>query len=576
MLGAVRNAGGAITELGDANEASQALMARDNFLNSQKANRSGDTFTGLITANARGMFFPTTDSAILGEASLEVRGSSNRPPRIGFTNQGVIASQFGMFPGDTTGDLSAFDDLGTNYASFRALQYKIGAMTVIDAARNGTFATVVNIAGNPAWHAGNDGVGSGLDTDLIRGLAPGAASGVATLNAGSRLVQDVRDLSVNTAHLVDLGVTAAKLASGVALSNLGVTPVNRAGDTMTGALTATTISTNTSTSSGFTAIGASGAFSSLGWDASNNRTRFVSWTGVGGSGNFFFESADLLLHTAGRFQRGGGTTLRSFGLNLDGADNGISMRSVNVAVGGAEVFLKSNNYFDGSDRFSVGGVGIKAAQLNLTQLGNFQVRMSSNVNPATDAVVTWNAFNSFWHAGNMGPGSGMNADLLDGLDSSAFLLSATAASTYLTQANAASTYFTIASAANKADVSSLSAYLTTVAASSTYATLAGNPNFTGLPTVSSNRIVDRSSFIDGSTTLSGTLLAGVTTNFTIAVTGAVAGDFVLCALDSGFSQMLLTGSVSAASTVLLNIFNGSTVTQTLSGTGRVRVFKRAY
>ncbi len=36
--------------------------------------------------------------------------------------------------------------------------------------RSGHFSTAVSIAGNAAWHAGNDGSGSGLDADLLDGL----------------------------------------------------------------------------------------------------------------------------------------------------------------------------------------------------------------------------------------------------------------------------------------------------------------------------------------------------------------------------------------------------------------------
>lgn len=44
---------------------------------------------------------------------------------------------------------------------------------------------------------------------------------------------------VPTAGIDDSAVTAGKIAAGAALSNLGFTPLNKAGDTMTGALTLT-------------------------------------------------------------------------------------------------------------------------------------------------------------------------------------------------------------------------------------------------------------------------------------------------------------------------------------------------
>jgi hypothetical protein len=45
------------------------------------------------------------------------------------------------------------------------------------------------------------------------------------------------DGTVSTSKIVDGNVTAAKLASGAAVSNIGYTPVNKSGDTMTGLLT---------------------------------------------------------------------------------------------------------------------------------------------------------------------------------------------------------------------------------------------------------------------------------------------------------------------------------------------------
>jgi len=77
-------------------------------------------------------------------------------------------------------------------------------------------------------------------------LMRGGNSGLATLTGGGRLAQDVRDASVLVQHLADsavttpkLGdaaVTAPKLAPGSVVGHLGYTPVNRAGDTMTGVL----------------------------------------------------------------------------------------------------------------------------------------------------------------------------------------------------------------------------------------------------------------------------------------------------------------------------------------------------
>jgi hypothetical protein len=77
-----------------------------------------------------------------------------------------------------------------------------------------------------------------LENDL-----KGANGGLATLDSGGRLSQDPRDGSIATVHLVNSSVTGVKLAPGAALANLGYTPLNKAGDTITGDLTVSGMAT---------------------------------------------------------------------------------------------------------------------------------------------------------------------------------------------------------------------------------------------------------------------------------------------------------------------------------------------
>ncbi len=67
-------------------------------------------------------------------------------------------------------------------------------------------------------------------------LMRGIKNGWAMLDSGGRLAQDVRDGSILTAHLANGAVTGPKLAAGAAVANIGYTPLNKAGDTMTGLL----------------------------------------------------------------------------------------------------------------------------------------------------------------------------------------------------------------------------------------------------------------------------------------------------------------------------------------------------
>ncbi|ADH63806.1 hypothetical protein Mesil_1931 [Allomeiothermus silvanus DSM 9946] len=70
-------------------------------------------------------------------------------------------------------------------------------------------------------------------------LMRGINNGWAMLDSSGRLAQDVRDGSILTQHIGNGQVTGPKLATGAAVANLGYTPVNKNGDTMTGALTVT-------------------------------------------------------------------------------------------------------------------------------------------------------------------------------------------------------------------------------------------------------------------------------------------------------------------------------------------------
>lgn len=64
-------------------------------------------------------------------------------------------------------------------------------------------------------------------------------SGLALSAAGilSAVAASIADGAVTTAKLASLAVTNAKMAAGAALANLGFTPLNAAGDTITGVLT---------------------------------------------------------------------------------------------------------------------------------------------------------------------------------------------------------------------------------------------------------------------------------------------------------------------------------------------------
>lgn len=84
---------------------------------------------------------------------------------------------------------------------------------------------------------------STLDTaleDVVVDVSAPVETVVETTIGSSTLAVDVDNVTIelnsNALRIKDGGATAAKLASGAALANLGYTPLNRAGDTMTGSL----------------------------------------------------------------------------------------------------------------------------------------------------------------------------------------------------------------------------------------------------------------------------------------------------------------------------------------------------
>ncbi len=202
------------------------------------------------------------------------------------------------------------------------------------------------------------------------------------------------------------------------------------------------------------------------------------------------------------------------------------------------------------------GTGINYIGISRTndELLRFMRSTTNNGSTAETVVATINVTsgsesiavmgNIVWHGGNFNPALKLDVS--------------TAASTYLTQTSAASTYLTQTSAA------------------STYATLAGNPNFTGLPTVSSNRIVDRGSFIDGSYTQA-VLGANTSVSTAVTVTGAAVGDMILCSFAGGpGGPVLLSGFCATANSVTVVAYNASASATPGTTPVNIRVFKRTF
>jgi hypothetical protein len=104
-----------------------------------------------------------------------------------------------------------------------------------------------------------------------------------------------------------------------------------------------------------------------------------------------------------------------------------------------------------------------------------------------------------------------------------------------------------------------------------------SPNFSGAPTVASNRIVDRGSFIDGSGTINQTISAGTSFTSSITLSGLTNGDFCIPSADQMPTGMTISANVNSGATGVNVVFANCTASSILVNTTiRVRVLKRSW
>lgn len=125
---------------------------------------SGNSYFGISDAAGRKAFFGYGASADNLHIMNEVAGE------LGFGTNGTFRWTI-----DQTG----------NFKPLVSDTYDIGSSGA--RVRSGYFSTSVSIAGSAAWHAGNDGSGSGLDADLLDGLHASYFLPAATFSAAEIL-----------------------------------------------------------------------------------------------------------------------------------------------------------------------------------------------------------------------------------------------------------------------------------------------------------------------------------------------------------------------------------------------------
>jgi hypothetical protein len=104
--------------------------------------------------------------------------------------------------------------------------------------------------------------------------------------------------------------------------------------------------------------------------------------------------------------------------------------------------------------------------------------------------------------------------------------------------------------------------------------ISGNVNFTGLPTVGTNRIVDRGSFFDATHATNAAIANGAYYNATFTVAGVTANDFVFASI--AIAGVVVSAYASAANTVSLTIYNNSGASIPISTNVTVKALKRLW
>lgn len=335
-------------------------------------------FTSL-TANGSGVWTAANDGAGSGlDADLldgldssafgQIAAAQTWAARQTINNAALMFTGTSGYPGNTLTGMykdatSGLVIYGTGSVTDVLLANKNGA-TIFDVGTGATvlrFASTPTAVGNTMWHAGNDGAGSGLDADLLDGLNSSAFAQLASTNVFTAAIRAGLGLvatGYNTAQAAGGGVVVGYLSAQGYIqafndSDGTFKPLNLHGTSI-----------NVGNGAGSTTTFTNG--SNTIWHAGND-----------GSGSGL--DADLLdgLNSSAFAQLSGAT----FTGALAGTSLGLSG---NATVGGT---LGVTGTF-------TGGTG------SFTSL-----TISGNTN---------------WHAGNDGSGSGLDADLLDGLNSTAF------------------------------------------------------------------------------------------------------------------------------------------------------------
>ena len=213
---------------------------------------TGKTFSGAISVQGDVSGYTATISN--GVVSISRSASSNANTNLNLFSGAAVDARRWTFTSANDGllYLRAPNDADSS------------STTSFSVARTGvlTFVSAPRVGSDVIWHAGNDGTGSGLDADRLQGQVASYYSNASNLSTGT-----VPAARLSGTYAIDISSTAnnATNLAGQAASyytnipaRLGYTPVNKAGDTLSGNLNFSLVSANLGTFATYSDTGTTG------------------------------------------------------------------------------------------------------------------------------------------------------------------------------------------------------------------------------------------------------------------------------------------------------------------------------
>ena len=300
---------------------------------------------------------------------------------------------------------AADDTTWTTYSSTTASGWPMKINLTNSAPKVEFGPTLITAMGNTMWHAGNDGSGSGLDADLLDGQNGATIRQVLDTRGSYGIGQTTTPATLGNGHMrLDFWNSFGGGGSGYR-SVLSISAYAASSQ-----WTQLAFNYNSSTSEPIyfrqnNYNGASfGAWQQI-WDSANDG----SGSGLDADTVDGIQGASILRNdTNNTFNTGAGM------ISFSGTQTGWITRFVNTAGTNAYVYMSHGTHgmHIRNDSSTTATYLLDVYPVNGAR---FQVR-------GADGRVTANG-GLVWNAGNDGSGSGLDADLLDGLDSSVFLRS---------------------------------------------------------------------------------------------------------------------------------------------------------